>query len=138
MRTILVSLVLAASLALAGCSGAEPPRPTPVELPTDPPGTEPLDAPTIETQLDTILLSAAELSGTWVGPQRLLELTDTDRDAVIAHYDQAFSADGWETVEDAAITRSLGRTWERDGHKVVLSLVTIDGTQVALLFDSPE
>ena len=109
-----------------------------MELPTDPPGTEPLDAPTIETQLDTILLSAAELSGTWVGPQRLLELTDTDRDAVIAHYDQAFTADGWETVEDAAITRSLGRTWERDGHKVVLSLVTIDGTQVALLFDSPE
>lgn len=133
MRRLLIPVSLTVALVLSACSGAD----EEIALPEDPPGAELLDHVAVETQLDILSLAVREATGSGAGYERMFDVTDSGSEDLIAHYDEALTAQEWDRVEStAAISGVLGATWERDGQKVVLALVTIDGVDVALVLTS--
>lgn len=129
---LLIPLVLSSAVLLAACSDEDNP---PLALPQSPPGAVLLEGERVETPIDTILLSVRQASDAQVSWGPLYDVTDTGPDVVIEHYDETLTAQGWKRVggDDTLIDGALGATWERDGQHVVVSLVTVNGVDVALL-----
>ena len=132
-RRLLLPVVLAA-LVLAGCSS-----PGPIELPDDPDGVTLLEDEAVETPLDTILIAVNQVSAAPVSYQRLYDLSDTGPEALIAHYDEWLTGQGWQRQDGSdGIPGSLGASWQRDGQKIVLALLTVDGIDIAAVLASPD
>lgn len=128
-----ILLTCLAVLPLAACSGES--APDPVELPPGPPGVEHLDDADLEAQLGSLQEALREVSGSSVAWEAVYDVTDGGAEELIAHYDEALTADGWEEATTAPdITGSLGTSWWRDGQSVVLLTVAdLEGRDLAIL-----
>lgn len=136
MRLILTGMVLSAALLMGACSGSEPDAPAPeVDLPEPPPGLEQLADDDLDDMVSTMVLALSQNSGTPVTSETVLDVTDGELEDVIAHYDDALTADGWqESTGLLDVSEPLGMGWERDGQRVVLvSLPELAGRDLAIL-----
>lgn len=134
MRRRLLFPVVLTVLALAGCSA-----PGPIELPDDPDGVMRLEGEAVETPLDIILIAVNQVSAAPVSYQRLYDVSDTGPEALIAHYDEWLTDQGWQRQDGSdGIPGSLGASWQRDGQEVVLVLLTLDGIDIAAVLASPD
>lgn len=131
VRAVLLPLVLAVPV-LTGCSD-----PGPVELSEVAEGVVLLERARAETTLDTVLVAASQVSGEPLSYARLYDLTGSDAEVLVAHDEGWLTGQGWERQDAAPISGSLGTSWERDGQRLVLALLTLDASRIAAVLTSP-
>lgn len=138
-RRFLVPVALLGALVLSSCSGEERVAPLPVELPDPPPEARLLDVAGVGPHVTTMVLGTSQAAGTSASLEALFEVTGTGPESLIDYYGDWLTGHGWEqSSEPIELNGAPAARWEGEDQRVVITVVTLQDRDIALVLSSTE